>query len=37
MEEEKEIFSCPVEARISLIGGKYKHLILWNLIEKPIN
>ncbi len=24
---------CPVEATINLIGGKYKSLILWNLIS----
>lgn len=24
---------CPVEATLSLIGGKYKTLILWNLTE----
>ncbi len=28
-------FSCPVEATVSLIGGKYKALILWHLIEGP--
>lgn len=25
-------FHCPVEATLSLIGGKYKALILWHLI-----
>ncbi len=25
--------SCPVEATLELIGGKYKSLILWNLSE----
>lgn len=29
-----EEFHCPVEATLSLIGGKYKTLILWNLIGK---
>lgn len=29
-------FQCPVEATISLIGGKYKALILWHLIEKTL-
>ena len=24
-------FNCPVEATLSLIGGKYKPLILWQL------
>ena len=27
-------FQCPVEATLSLIGGKYKSLILWHLIER---
>jgi len=29
-------FSCPIEAAISLIGGKYKALILWYLIDKTL-
>ena len=29
---QSEEFHCPVEATLSLIGGKYKTLILWNLI-----
>lgn len=27
---------CPVEATIDLIGGKYKALILWNLMGKTL-
>lgn len=27
-------FNCPVEATISLIGGKYKAIILFHLIDK---
>ncbi len=27
---------CPVEAAINLIGGKYKALILWNLMGKTL-
>jgi DNA-binding HxlR family transcriptional regulator len=26
-------FNCPVDATLRLIGGKYKTLILWHLIE----
>lgn len=26
--------NCPVDATIRLIGGKYKSLILWNLMQK---
>lgn len=29
-------FNCPVEATISLIGGKYKAIILWHLIDKTL-
>ena len=34
---QSEEFHCPVEATLSLIGGKYKTLILWNLIGKMIS
>lgn len=34
---EKEQFNCPVEATLFLIGGKYKPLILWHLIQKPLH
>ncbi len=30
-------FNCPVEATLSLIGGKYKTLILWHLVECPLH
>lgn len=29
-------FYCPVEATLQLIGGKYKTLILWHLIDKTL-
>ncbi|MPM67664.1 HTH-type transcriptional activator HxlR [bioreactor metagenome] len=29
-------YNCPVEATISLIGGKYKAVILWRLINKTL-
>ena len=28
--------TCPVEATLDLIGGKYKALILWHLAEKKL-
>lgn len=35
-EDEAEEFHCPVEATLSLIGGKYKSLIIWNLVGKTL-
>ena len=29
-------YTCPVEAALDLIGGKYKALILWHLIDKTL-
>lgn len=29
-------YNCPVEATISLIGGKYKAIILWHLVDKTL-
>ena len=29
-------FTCPVEATIHLIGGKYKSVILWHLMGKTL-
>lgn len=30
---EKSAYNCPVEETIKLIGGKYKSLILWHLMD----
>lgn len=32
----QENTTCPVEATLDLIGGKYKALILWHLSEKKL-
>jgi len=32
----KKNFSCPVEATVAVIGGKYKTLLLWHLIDKTL-
>lgn len=37
MQQSQEPFNCPVEATLSLIGGKYKPLILWHLIDQPLH
>lgn len=29
-------YHCPVEATLNLIGGKYKSLILWHLIDTTL-
>lgn len=33
MEQSCNTFTCPVEATIQLIGGKYKAVILWHLMN----
>lgn len=35
MEEEKK-FNCPVEATLSLIGGKYKVIILYHIMDDKV-
>lgn len=30
------VFTCPVEATIQLIGGKYKAVILWHLMDNTL-
>ena len=37
MDYSKDRFSCPVEAAMFLISGKYKTRILWYLAEKPLH
>ena len=32
----KYTFNCPVEATIQLIGGKYKAVILWHLMNQTL-
>lgn len=37
MKEDCQVtFICPVEATVKLMGGKYKPVILWNLIYGPM-
>ena len=37
MNYKKSQFNCPVEATLSLIGGKYKPLILWHLKDQSLH
>lgn len=36
MSESCTNYTCPVEATISLIGGKYKAVILWHLMNNTL-
>lgn len=36
MQQCSNQITCPIEAIIRLIGGKYKPLILWHLIPGPL-
>ena len=33
---KQKVFHCPVEATLSLIGGKYKCIILYHLAERTL-
>ena len=33
---KESCFHCPVEATLSVIGGKYKAIILWHLIDNTL-
>ena len=33
---DSNMIYCPVEATLNLIGGKYKALILWNLVGRTL-
>ncbi|NLV27219.1 MAG: helix-turn-helix transcriptional regulator [Methanomicrobiales archaeon] len=33
---KKQIYNCPVEASIDIIGGKWKPVILWHIRDKPL-
>lgn len=37
MKAEQKQFNCPVEATLSLIGGKYKPLVLWHLKSQSLH
>ncbi len=36
MKTYEKDFNCPVEATIAIIGGKYKSIIIWHLIDKTL-
>lgn len=36
MKENNENYHCPVSTAIRLIGGKYKTLILWHLMDQTL-
>ena len=35
--ERTKLYNCPVDAALSVIGGKYKPTILYHLIEKTLH
>lgn len=36
LEEPKRIYNCPVDAVLGVIGGKYKPIILYHLIDHTL-
>ena len=36
MKQEPDLIVCPVSTTLRLIGGKYKALILWHLMERTV-
>jgi len=36
MKDYNEAYNCPMEVTLELIGGKYKTLILWHLIDRTL-
>lgn len=36
MSEQQTEYNCPVAITLDLIGGKYKALILWHLIDRTL-
>ena len=34
--KDRSMFTCPVEATVDMIGGKYKTLILWHLTDSTL-
>ena len=36
MEQTTKDYLCPVEATLDLIGGKYKSIILWHLLNETL-
>lgn len=34
--EKAKQYQCPMEATMSVIGGKYKGIILWHLIDRTL-
>ncbi len=36
MKDYDPLYNCPLEVTLELVGGKYKCLILWHLIDKTL-